>query len=311
MAVKRTVLISGCSDGSLGSELARAFHKNGWRVFASARNLAKLKMAQDAGIEIVQLDTTSDESIAACVTQISELTGGSLDVLINNAGAGYSMPVMDLDIAQTRQLFELNVFSLITVTRAFFPLLVKSSTGGLVVNNTSCMALPHASMPFSGAYNASKAAAANFSEVLRLELAPFGIKVINLVTGAVKSTFHANAPHISLPPTSIYNVAKEAVEKWMSGEEATAIGADPVKWQRMSSKSSANPTRRSGFGKASMPWRRGLVRSSRLVLWMAFTRAGQAWMRYHASLKSKVDWAVSTRPRSTAFVLLLRRIGPW
>ncbi|KAL6831878.1 NAD(P)-binding protein [Trichoderma camerunense] len=173
-------------------------------------------MAQDAGIEIVQLDTTSDESIAACVAQVSKLTSGSLDVLINNAGAGYSMP--------------LNVFSLITVTRAFFPLLVKSSTGGLVVNNTSCMALPHASMPFSGAYNASKAAAANFSEMLRLELAPFGVKVTNLMTGAVKSTFHANAPHISLPPTSIYNVAKEAVEKWMSGEEATATGADPIKW---------------------------------------------------------------------------------
>ncbi|RFU76462.1 ibr finger domain [Trichoderma arundinaceum] len=230
MAAKRTVLISGCSDGSLGSELARAFHRTGWRVFASARNLAKLKQAEAAGLDIVQLDTTSDESITACVARISELTGGSLDVLVNNAGAGYSMPVMDLDIAQTRQLFELNVFSLITVTRAFFPLLVKSSSGGLVVNNTSCMALPHASMPFSGAYNASKAAAANFSEVLRLELAPFGVKVTNLVTGSVKSTFHANAPHISLPPNSIYNVAKEAVEKWMSGAEATATGADPVEW---------------------------------------------------------------------------------
>ncbi|KAL7787151.1 NAD(P)-binding protein [Trichoderma ceciliae] len=230
MAAKRTVLISGCSDGSLGSELALAFHRNGWRVFASARNLAKLKQAEAAGLEIVRLDTTSDESIAACVAQVADLTGGSLDALVNNAGAGYSMPVMDLDIAQTRQLFELNVFSLITVTRAFFPLLLKSSGGGLVVNNTSCMALPHASMPFSGAYNASKAAAANFSEVLRLELAPFGIKVTNLVTGSVKSTFHANAPHTSLPPDSIYNVAKEAVEKWMSGAEATATGADPVEW---------------------------------------------------------------------------------
>ncbi|KAM0246502.1 hypothetical protein ACHAQJ_010184 [Trichoderma viride] len=230
MAAKRTVLISGCSDGSLGSELARAFHRNGWRTFASARNLAKLKQCETAGLELVQLDTTSDESVAACVARVSELTGGSLDVLVNNAGAGYSMPVMDLDIAQTRQLFELNVFSLITVTRAFFPLLVKSSSGGLVVNNTSCMALPHASMPFSGAYNASKAAAASFNEVLRLELAPFGVKVTNLVTGSVKSTFHANAPHISLPPDSIYNVAKEAVEEWMSGAEATATGADPVEW---------------------------------------------------------------------------------
>ncbi|PTB63066.1 NAD(P)-binding protein [Trichoderma citrinoviride] len=231
MAAKRTVLISGCSDGSLGSHLALAFHRNGWRVFASARNLSKMTQARASGVEVVQLDTTDDESIAACVARVSELTGGSLDALVNNAGAGYSMPVLDLDLAQTRQLFELNVFSLIAVTRAFFPLLLRSPGGrGLVVNNTSCMALPHASMPFSGAYNASKAAAASFSEVLRLELAPFGIRVTNLVTGSVRSTFHANAPHVSLPPASLYNVAKEAVERWMSGAEATATGADPVQW---------------------------------------------------------------------------------
>ncbi|TFB01887.1 NADPH-dependent 1-acyldihydroxyacetone phosphate reductase [Trichoderma ghanense] len=232
MAARRTVLISGCSDGSLGSHLALAFHRNGWRVFASARNLSKMAQARASGLELVQLDTTDDESIAACVARVSELTGGSLDALVNNAGAGYSMPVMDLDLAQTRQLFELNVFSLVAVTRAFFPLLVRSQSpgGGLVVNNTSCMALPHASMPFSGAYNASKAAAASFSEVLRLELAPFGVRVTNLVTGSVRSTFHANAPRVSLPPASIYNVAKEAVERWMSGAEATATGADPAQW---------------------------------------------------------------------------------
>ncbi|KAH6603857.1 ibr finger domain [Trichoderma cornu-damae] len=230
MAARRTVLISGCSDGSLGSHLARAFHRNGWRVFASARNLAKLKQVEAAGIETVQLDTTSDESIAACVARVSELTGGSLDVLVNNAGAGYSMPVLDIDIAQTRQLFELNVFSLLTVTRAFFPLLIKSPGGGLVANNTSCVGLHHATMPFSGAYNASKAAAANFSEVLRLELAPFGVKVVNLVTGSVKSNFQANTPQASLPPSSLYNAAKETVERWMSGAQAAATGSDPVEW---------------------------------------------------------------------------------
>lgn len=192
--------------------------------------MAKLKQAEAAGIETVQLDTTSQESIAACVARVSELTGGSLDVLFNNAGAGYSMPVLDLDLSRVRELFDLNVFSMLAVTRAFFPLLTNSSQGGIVVNNTTCMALPHASMPFSGAYNASKAAAANFSEVLRLELAPFGVKVTNLLTGSVKSTFHSNAPQISLPPDSVYNVAKETVEKYMSGAEATATGADPVEW---------------------------------------------------------------------------------
>ncbi|PHH80579.1 hypothetical protein CDD80_838 [Ophiocordyceps camponoti-rufipedis] len=243
MTSKRTILITGCSDGSLGCALALAFHRANWRVLASGRNMAKLKQVEAAGLETVQLDTTSDESIAAAVSHVRDLTGGSLDVLLNNAGAGYSMPIMDLDIARARQLFDLNVFSIIAVTRAFFPLLSQSSHGGTVVNNTSCSSAIVGALPFAGAYNASKAAAANLTEVMRLELAPFGIRVINLMTGSVKSTFHDNAPRTSLPPNSLYNVAKEAVEKAMSGQEATATGADPTKWaeQVVGDLSKSNP----------------------------------------------------------------------
>ncbi|KAK5992951.1 Short-chain dehydrogenase PC-15 [Cladobotryum mycophilum] len=248
MASARTVLITGCSDGSLGSALALAFHKAGWRVFASARNLSKLKQVEAAGIETVQLDTLSDASIASSVSRVQELTGGSLDVLLNNAGGGYSMPLMDLDIAKARELFDLNVFSLISVTRAFYPLLAKSSHGGMVVNNTSCSSLTAGALPFSGAYNASKAAAMNLTEVLRLELAPFGIKVINLMTGSLRSTFHDNAPRATLPPDSLYNIAKETVEKTMSGEEATATGAIPSSGRKGWSGTWVDPARRIGSG---------------------------------------------------------------
>lgn len=150
-------------------------------------------------------------------------------MLVNNAGAGYSMPLMDLGIAKARELFDLNVWSLINVTRAFLPLLMKSAQGGTVVNNTACASLTAGAMPFSGAYNASKTAAASLTEVLRLELEPFGIKVINLMTSAVRSTFHNNAPTAVLPPTSLYNVAKEAVEKAISGADASN-GTDPAQW---------------------------------------------------------------------------------
>ena len=243
MAAKRTVLITGCSDGSLGAALAKAFHNNGWRVFASARNVAKLAQSKTAGIEIVQLDTLSDESIANCVTQVASLTGGSLDLLLNNAGAGYSMPIMDMEISKARELFDLNVFSLISTTRAFFLLLTKSTHGGIVVNNTSCSSLTVGALPFAGAYNASKAAALNLTEVMRLELEPFGIKVINLMTGSVKSTFHDNAPRAILPSNSLYNVAKDTVEESMSGEEAMATGSDPAQWADQVAKdlSKSNP----------------------------------------------------------------------
>jgi 1-acylglycerone phosphate reductase len=231
MAVsKRTILITGCSEGSLGSFLATAFHKAGWRVFASARTMSKLKQTQAAGIETVLLDTTSDESITSCVSRIEELTGGSLDTLLNNAGTGYSMPLMDLDLADARHLFDVNVFSIISMTRAFLPLLMKSTHGGMVVNNTSCSSLTAGGLPFAGAYNSSKAAATSITEVLRLELEPFGVKVINMMTGSVKSTFYDNTVQNTLPATSMYNVAKEAVEKAMAGEDYMTTSTDPVKW---------------------------------------------------------------------------------
>ena len=241
MTDKRTILITGCSDGSLGAALAKAFHSRGWRVFASARNLAKLKQAEAAGIEVLQLDTLSDESIARCVTKVKSFTGGSLDLLLNNAGAGYSMPVLDIDIAKVQELFKLNVFSLISTSRAFFPLLAKSSHGGIIVNNTSCSSIATGALPFAGAYAASKAAANNLTEVMRMELAPFGIKVINLMTGSVKSTFFNNTPQAVLPANSLFQISKEAVEKEMSGVEAQTGSTDPDKWADQVAKDLSKP----------------------------------------------------------------------
>jgi len=113
-----------------------------------------------------------------------------------------------------------------------------------VVNNTSCSGLTPGALPFAGAYNASKGAAIILTEDMRLELAPFGIKVVTLVTGGVQSTFHANATHSPLPPASIYNVAREAVERAMSGVDSTVEGSDPVKWaaQVVRSLSKDNPS---------------------------------------------------------------------
>ncbi|KAL4872108.1 hypothetical protein BDV12DRAFT_183347 [Aspergillus spectabilis] len=186
MTFKRTMLITGCSDGSLGSVLALHFHKAGWRVFASARTSSKLTQAKYTGIEAIPLDTLSDHSIRSCVSRVHELTGGSLDALFNNAGAGYSMPLMELDIAKARGLFDLNVWCV-----------SMHEHGALVVNNTSARTV----------WN----------------------RVVNLMTGSVRSTFHDNAPTTVLPSTSLHNVAKETVEKIMSGGDA-AGGSDPDEW---------------------------------------------------------------------------------
>lgn len=111
MEGKRTVLITGCSDGGLGSALALEFHAKGYRVFATVRNLSKLKDTNKVDIESIQLDVLSAESIRDCISAVEKLTGGSLDMLVLNAGASYSMPILDIKMEKLREHFELNVFS--------------------------------------------------------------------------------------------------------------------------------------------------------------------------------------------------------
>lgn len=92
--VQKTVLITGSSEGGIGDALAKAFHKKGLRVFATARNLAKVQHLKDMGIEILKLDVVDATSIKEVVEEVKTRTGGTLDILVNNSGAGkYSSAV--------------------------------------------------------------------------------------------------------------------------------------------------------------------------------------------------------------------------
>jgi short-subunit dehydrogenase len=182
---KRSVLITGCSDGGLGAALATAFHVAGLKVYATARDQSKMSHLASFGIETLTLDVMSESSIAGCVSKLA-----SLDILVNNAGTQYMMPISDLSIPEGKRIFDLNVWSQIAVTQAFLPLLLRSSYGGLIVNQTSIGAC--LTTPFQSVYNASKAAFAMFSDTLRLEMQPFGITVVDLRTGVVRSNLISN-----------------------------------------------------------------------------------------------------------------------
>lgn len=214
---QRSILITGCSDDGLGSALALSLHKEGWRVFASARNVTKMSeiKASAPDIERVQLDVTSADSIRACIATIEGKTGGTLDCLLLNAGKMYSMPIVDLELDQVRSLFETNTFAVITVTTAFLPLLLKSThrDGAMIVCNSSIVSIR--GIPFQSAYNASKAASSSLFQGLRMELMPFNIRVIEMMTGTVNTNIWNNGAAKTLPPDSIYAIAKEDVEKVM------------------------------------------------------------------------------------------------
>ncbi|KAI1003161.1 hypothetical protein K3495_g5039 [Podosphaera aphanis] len=221
--VEKSVLITGTSEGSIGSALAIEFHRRGLRVFATARNLAKVKHLERLGLEIIPLDVTDSTSILAAVKSVTDRTGGSLDILVNNAGGGFTSPLLDADLTAAKKVFDLNLFAPLAVTQAFIPLLVNAH--GLVVNIGSIAgALPY---PWQGIYNASKAAVNQLTETLRIELAPLGVRTMLVVTGIIKTNFVANLPTKAVLPTnSFYWPAREEVTEVMQGKEAAVIGMD-------------------------------------------------------------------------------------
>ncbi|UUY06427.1 SDR family oxidoreductase [Pseudomonas sp. J452] len=181
------VLITGCSSG-IGRALADAFHGAGYRVWACARKAADLSALSAAGFVAVQLDVNDAQAVQQAATRLQQ-EAGRLDVLINNAGYGAMGPLLDGGADGMRQQFETNVFSLVELTRACFPLLRASR--GLVVNIGSISSV--LVTPFAGTYCASKAAVHALSDALRMELAPFAIAVMEVQPGAIASSFGNNA----------------------------------------------------------------------------------------------------------------------
>ena len=84
----KSVLITGCSEGGIGDALAKEFHANGLRVFATARNLKSIQHLKDMGMTILPLDVVNPSSIAEAVKSVEAATGGTLDFLVNNSGIG-------------------------------------------------------------------------------------------------------------------------------------------------------------------------------------------------------------------------------
>lgn len=223
--MQRTVLITGCSSG-IGAALAIELHKRGNRVYASARRPDTLAPLAALGLDTLTLDVNDDASIAAAMARI-ENEVGHLDMLINNAGYSQVGAVVDLTREDLRDQYETNVISPVAMTRAALPLLREAVTGqgkAIVVNVGSIVGL--FTTPFSGAYSSSKAAVHSLSDGLRMELAPFGIRVVTIQPGGVRSAFGNHAEEaIRLPEDSVYQPVEAGIR---ARAQAGQQGATPV-----------------------------------------------------------------------------------
>jgi NADP-dependent 3-hydroxy acid dehydrogenase YdfG len=117
--------------------MAEAFQQAGFHVFATARDPAKISSTLKAhtNVEILALDVTSAESIAACVTKVTSKTGGRLDVLVNNAGGGLIKPLLHTSLTEAKALYDVNVWGVLAMAQACAPLLIEAK--GAMVNISS------------------------------------------------------------------------------------------------------------------------------------------------------------------------------
>jgi short-subunit dehydrogenase len=183
-----TILITGATQG-IGRHAALALTARGHRVIASGRSreaLETLKL-QERSIDTVQLDVTDVASVADATREVDRLTDGrGIDVLVNNAGYGVVGPLAEIEGARLREQFEVNVFGLMSVTRAFLPKMMARGSGRIL--NVSSVS-GRMSMPLFGAYHASKWAIETMSDSLRMELRPFGVHVILIEPGTIRTEF--------------------------------------------------------------------------------------------------------------------------
>ncbi|MBW9256294.1 MAG: SDR family oxidoreductase [Candidatus Thiodiazotropha sp. (ex. Lucinisca nassula)] len=189
MTDNKSILITGCSSG-IGLCVARGLKERGYAVYTSARKAEDVSMLQQQGFKSFRLDLTESESIANTLEQVLEDTGGTLYALFNNGAYGQVGAVEDLSVEVLREQFETNFFGWHDLTCRVIPVM-RAQGSGRIIQNSSILGFM--TLPYRGAYVASKYALEGLTDTLRLELAGSGIKVSLIEPGPIESRFRDNA----------------------------------------------------------------------------------------------------------------------
>ena len=182
--ISKAVLITGCSTG-IGRATAERLATKGWTVYATARRPETIRDLEGRGCKTLALDVCSEESMRAAVDAV-EKAHGAVGVLINNAGYGQEGVFEEVPMEIVRQQFETNVFGLVRLTQLALPAM-RRQRWGKIVNLSSIGG--RLTFPGGGFYHATKHAVEALSDALRFEVRPFGIDVIVIEPGPIKTQF--------------------------------------------------------------------------------------------------------------------------
>jgi NAD(P)-dependent dehydrogenase (short-subunit alcohol dehydrogenase family) len=182
---KQVVLITGASSG-IGMAAARLLHQKGHTVYAAARQVSKMDSLRQAGIHPLAMDVTDEDSMSAAVETIFR-EAGRIDVLVNNAGYGSYGALEDVPMAEARYQFEVNVFGLARLIQRVLPAMRRQQSGRII--NVSSIG-GRIGEPHGAWYHATKFALEGLSDSLRMEVAQFGIHVVVIQPGAIKTEWN-------------------------------------------------------------------------------------------------------------------------
>ena len=184
----KAVLITGCSSG-IGHATAEHLAARGWTVYASARRTESIADLAERGCRTLSLDVTDEDSMRAAVTAVEDAEG-AVGVLVNNAGYSQSGAIETLPLNRLRAQFETNVFGLVRLCQLVLPGMRRQG-GGRIVNVSSMGG--RLTFPGGGAYHGTKHAVEALSDALRFEVRGFGVDVVLIEPGLIKTRFGETA----------------------------------------------------------------------------------------------------------------------
>ena len=182
MKTQKVILITGASSG-IGYDTAAALAKQGHKVYAAARRMEKMEPLRQRGVVPIKMDVTDTASLEAGLHTVMEAES-RIDVLINNAGYGYFGAIENVSMEEARRQVEVNVFGLARLCQLVLPIMRAQGSGRII--NTSSVA-GKSVLFYGGWYHVTKYSVEAFSDALRIEMKPFGIDVVMIEPGGIKT----------------------------------------------------------------------------------------------------------------------------
>lgn len=182
MKQNKVILITGASSG-MGYDAAQTLARQGHKVYAAARRVELMEPLKELGVQVLRMDVTYEASMQQGVEAVIQAEG-RIDVLVNNAGYGFFGAIETVPMEEARRQLEVNVFGLARLTQLVLPYMRQQGIGRII--NTSSIAGKMV-IYMGGWYNVTKYSVEAFSDALRMEVKPFGIDVVMIEPGAIKT----------------------------------------------------------------------------------------------------------------------------